>query len=321
MALSPRVVVVHRHTEMEQVVAGSGTPGQARFRAASRGRSLGEVERGHSTQQQVLQEVAAAVPADWRRGEVERADLDRFVFGPEDVIVVVGQDGLVANVAKYLEGQPVLGINPDPQGNDGVLCPHPPQGVSRLLEWLDAEAGGADPAPLLARSTSGAGKGRGPYRIQPRTMVRAELEDGQRLLGLNEVFAGHRSHQSARYRLRAAGREERQSSSGLLCASGTGSTGWARSIARQRGLEGRLPEPEQGRLAWLVREPFPSVATGVGLDFGLLAGEDELEVVSEMPDDGVVFADGIERDALEFVAGQRLRLGIAPAALRLVVPA
>ena len=43
-------------------------------------------------------------------------------------------------------------------------------------------------------------------------------------------------------------------------------------------------------------------------------------VVSEMPEDGVVFADGIERDALEFVAGQRLRIGLAPSALRLVVP-
>jgi hypothetical protein len=223
----------------------------------------------------------------------------------------------VANVAKYLAGQPVLGINHDPQGNDGVLCPHPPQSTSRLLGWLEAMPGPAGAAPPPSTAT----RARGPYRIQPRTMVRAELEDGQRLLGLNEVFAGHRSHQSARYRLRAGGQEERHSSSGLLCASGTGSTGWARSIARQRGLEGRLPQPEQRRLAWLVREPFPSVATGTGLDFGLLGGEDELEVISEMPEDGVVFADGIERDALEFVAGQRLRIGLAPSALRLVVPA
>ena len=33
-----------------------------------------------------------------------------------------------------------------------------------------------------------------------------------------------------------------------------------------------------------------------------------------MPEDGVVFADGIERDALEFVAGQRLRIGPPPCA-------
>jgi hypothetical protein len=32
-------------------------------------------------------------------------------------------------------------------------------------------------------------------------MVQAELDDGQRLLALNEIFVGHRTHQSARYRL------------------------------------------------------------------------------------------------------------------------
>ena len=61
------------------------------------------------------------MPADWRQALVRRADLDRFLFGPEDVVVAVGQDGLVANVAKYLDGQPVLGVNPAPDLYDGVL--------------------------------------------------------------------------------------------------------------------------------------------------------------------------------------------------------
>src|SRR3546814_2424615 len=60
-------------------------------------------------------------PTDWRQTHVRRADLDRFLFAPEDVIVAVGQDGLVANVAKYLDGQPVLGVNPAPDLYDGVL--------------------------------------------------------------------------------------------------------------------------------------------------------------------------------------------------------
>jgi len=59
--------------------------------------------------------VLGAIPSDWRRARVDRADLDRFLFEPEDVVVAVGQDGLVANVAKYLTGQPVIGCNPDPK--------------------------------------------------------------------------------------------------------------------------------------------------------------------------------------------------------------
>ena len=66
--------------------------------------------------------MSAAIPLDWRRAVAERNDLDRFVFGPEDVVIAVGQDGLVANVAKYLDGQPVIGINPEPAATPAYWC-------------------------------------------------------------------------------------------------------------------------------------------------------------------------------------------------------
>jgi hypothetical protein len=181
-----------------------------------------------------------------------------------------------------------------------VLCRHRPEAVPGVLAWLERRDGR--------------------YRVERRAMAVAEREDGQRLLALNEVFVGHRSHQSARYRLATGGREERQSSSGLICATGTGGTGWALSVARERGLAAELPAPEEPRLAWFVREPWPSPATGVGLDHGWLGPGDRLAVASDMPEDGVVFADGIESDRLEFVAGQTVRLGLAERALSLVVP-
>ena len=36
---------------------------------------------------------SAAISTDWRRGAVERTDLDRFLFEPGDIVVAVGQDG------------------------------------------------------------------------------------------------------------------------------------------------------------------------------------------------------------------------------------
>src|SRR5438067_5679760 len=114
MALAPRAVMVHRRTEYDELLAHHGTRGQAEFFLRSRGRDIAEVDARHAAIQQAIQAVAAAIPADWRRGTVERADLARFLFAPDDVIVVVGQDGLVANTAKYLTGQAVIGINPEP---------------------------------------------------------------------------------------------------------------------------------------------------------------------------------------------------------------
>jgi hypothetical protein len=295
-----RLVLVTRKTPLELLLERHGTYGQARFYLESRGQSIAWAEEVHERFTAGLARVQAAVPPDERRVRLDRADLATFLFAPDDVLVVVGQDGLVPNVAKYLDGQLTIGINPDPRRYDGILCPHPPEVMPLFLHWL-------------------ATGGPGPFQLEERSMALVEREDGQRLLALNEVFVGHRTHQSARYRLRVGGQEERQSSSGLICATGTGSTGWARSIAQQRQLD-LVIGPAEARLAWLVREPFPSVATGTDLDFGFLSHDDTLEVVSEMGEDGVIFADGIEADRLDFAVGQTARIRVAQQRLHLVVP-
>lgn len=291
MTLAPRAVVISRRTELEELVARHGTRQQAAFFLRSRGRTLEEVEARHAAQQDALDTVAGAIPLDWRRGRVERADLSRFVFGAEDVVVAVGQDGLVANVSKYLDGQPVIGVNADPDRNPGVLVNHAADQVGELLA--------------------------GEVKVQSRTMVRAVTDDGQTLLALNELYLGHRSHQSARYRVQPpAGGTERQSSSGILVGTGTGSTGWCRSVwmERQSGLQ--LPGPEEPSLCWFVREAWPSPATGTSLTEGTINASEALVVVAES--DLVLFGDGIEVDALTLSWGQAVTLSVADRPLRLV---
>jgi hypothetical protein len=295
VTLTPRVVVVHRRTELDDLLGRHGTRQQAAFFLAARGRSLDEVEARHGAQQAALTAVSQAVPVDWRRGVVERGDLDRFVFGPEDIVVAVGQDGLVANVAKYLDGQVVVGVNPEPGRNPGVLVRHPPGAVAALLPV--AAAGGAG-------------------RVQARTMVEAVVDDGQSLRALNEVFVGHPSHQSARYRLAAGGDAERQSSSGVLVGTGTGSTGWCRSVWLERRSGLSLPGPADARLCWFVREAWPSPATGTTLTEGGLEPGAELVVTAES--DLVIFGDGIESDAVRLSWGQQVSVRLADRCLHLL---
>jgi NAD kinase len=292
--VSPRAVFVTRETDYELLLARHATRGQAKFFLETRGQDIDVLEDRHRQLQATLHGGRAAVPSDWRQAEVRRADLDRFLFGPEDVIIVVGQDGLVANVAKYLDGQPVLGLNPAPDLYDGVLVRVP-------LERLN---------PLLPASVAGAAP------VERRTMVEARLDSGERLLALNEVFVGHHSHQSARYRITCGDRSEDHSSSGLIVASGTGATGWARSI--MEATHAALPLGAQERaVAFFVREPFPSIATGTTLRSGRLDAA-PLEVTSRMNDGGVIFADGIEQDFLAFDWGRGVTLGPAAQTLHLV---
>lgn len=295
MTLPPRAILVHRRTELDDALARHGTHGQAAFFLSRRGRSIDELESRHSSTKQALARVAAAIPTDWRRGQVERADLSRFMFERRDVVIVIGQDGLVANVAKYLAGQSVIGINPEPDLNPGVLVRHTPDDAAKLI-WTAAQ-GGAD--------------------VETRTMVAAETDDGQRLLAVNEIFVGHASHQTARYTLALAdGRAERQASSGVIVATGTGATGWCRSIWQQRHSRMSLPGPTEPRLAWFVREAWPSPATSTSMVEGTLA-EATLTVDVES-DRLVVFGDGIESDSLTLSWGQRISLRLAEQQLRLV---
>lgn len=297
MTLAPRAVVVHRRTEYDELLAHHGTRGQAEFYLRTRGRDIREVEARHDAVRGALAAVNAAIPVDWRRGLVEREDLSRFLFAPDDVVVVVGQDGLVANVAKALEGQPVIGVNPEPAVNPGVLVPHDVAAFPRVLAAVAA----------------------GTATVQPRTMVEAVTDDGQRLLGLNEIYVGHPTHQSARYRLTTPdGDEERQSSSGVLVGTGTGATGWCRSVWEERRSAIPLPAPTDTGLYWCVREAWPSPATGTAYTEGVVAPGRALTLTCET--DGLVaFGDGIEPDRLVLAWGQRVMLRTAQQALRLVV--
>jgi hypothetical protein len=146
------------------------------------------------------------------------------------------------------------------------------------------------------------------------------MDDSESLLALNEVFVGHHSHQSARYTLAANGARERQSSSGLIVATGTGATGWAASILRATGRRMELP-PTAPRLGFLVREAWPGPATGADLVAGLVVEDAPLLVTSEMDEGGTIFADGIETDRLAFGWGRQVRIAPAARRLRLAVPA
>ncbi len=294
---SPRVVVVYRASVYQQLLERHATRQHAKFFLKSRGQSLESVDRAHVVQDVTLSHVRKAIPKQWRQVMVLRSDLDRFDFEARDLVVAVGQDGLVANLAKYLEGQSVIGINPDEQANDGVLCRHKASVLPNLLDSAHA----------------------GNLVTETRSLVQVCTDDGQSLLALNELFVGHKSHQSARYEIEFEGAREVQSSSGLIVCTGTGASGWARSISQQRASSPELPKPCQPSLAFFVREPFPSVTTGTSIDAGQIRQGRSVELTSQMNEGGVIFGDGMESDRIQFHWGMKAKISIAERGLSLAI--
>ena len=304
------VIIVARKTELDDLVARFNTRAQARFYLEQAGHSFERIENAHERHQQVIAKVRRAVPRGVKSQLIDRLLVPRFTFGEADLVVTVGQDGLVSNTAKYLDGQPVFAINPDPEAYDGVLLPFT---IDDFEHQFHATLGGLSSAKNV-------------------TMAKAELSDGQALLAFNDFFIGANSHVSARYRIEIGERSEAQSSSGIIVSTGAGSTGWLQSVyAGAAGvvesLGGKIiPPPDGGRLSWdsdrlvySVREPFPSISTQASIVHGTVTSKVPLKVTSQMASNGIVFSDGVEDDYLEFNSGAEVTICAASRKAVLIV--
>src|SRR6185436_17634828 len=203
-----KIVLVTRPTRLAELVGRFNTVSQARFYVEHQGADFSDYLREDETYHRALTEAQSVLSQMGRVQTVDRGFLPNFVFGPDDSVVTLGQDGLVANTLKYLNGQPVVGVNPDPERWDGRLLTFRVSDLSKVMPEV----------VLRTRPTKSV------------TMAKAALNNGQTLYGVNDLFVGPKTHCSARYLIRSDEASETQSSSGVIVSTGLGSTGWLKSL-------------------------------------------------------------------------------------------
>src|SRR6516162_9590091 len=134
-----KIVVVTRKTRLEELVERFNTRKQAKFYIEHMGLDFSGYEQEHEVYAAALGLLKKELGEFGRKMQfIDWTYLPNFLFAPDDAVVTVGRDGLVVNTAKYLDGQAIVAVNPDPSRIDGVLLPFTPSkargGVGRVLE-------------------------------------------------------------------------------------------------------------------------------------------------------------------------------------------
>lgn len=301
-----RFILVMRKSRLQELIERFNTWSQAKFYLEHNHVEVTDYLNEHNLYQKQLTEAELILKSFGRFQLLERGLLPSYQFSSHDIVVVIGQDGLVANTLKYLNQQPVIAINPDPSRWDGKLLPFE---IGQLKEIIINTINHKMPFNSV-------------------TFAQAKTNDGQSLLAVNDLFIGPKSHTSARYILQWGDSQEVQSSSGIIVSTGLGSTGWFQSIlAGAMAITGKASHPflqgfswSDKKLQFSVREPFPSRTTGTALTFGTIEPDSPLQLGSLMPENGVIFSDGIEEDYLHFNAGCIVQINIADRQGQLIAP-
>lgn len=299
MAIENAIIIINK-TRLELLIERFNTKAQAKFYIEHSGGDFADYELEHSNFKRSLDNIQTKISNRLKNKVVDRKFLPNFLFSQNDIAVVVGQDGLVANTAKYVNGLPILAINPDKARFDGILLPFDSDNFEKGL--IKAIENRADYTKV--------------------TMAEAKMNDGQELLAFNDFFIGPSSHTSARYKITFDNTSENQSSSGIIVSTGAGSTGWLSSIMNMsNGIYSAFGNGSNdlkfnlnwndNNLVFMVREPFQSKYSQISLTAGMIGENIKLRIESFMPSNGIIFSDGIENDFLNFNSGSIVEVGVA----------
>lgn len=306
-----KIILVRRKTRLDELIARFNTIEQAKFYIEHLNADFSDYLKEHQQYNTAINEACEIINRMGRLQVVDRAFLPNFLFGNDDIVIAIGQDGLVANTLKYLSKQLIIGVNPDPQRWEGILLPFGTSDLETVIPEVF--------------------KNRRP--VQEISMAKASLSDGQELYAVNDFFIGQKTHVSARYQINWNDLSEQQSSSGIIVSTGLGSTGWLKSVlAGAQGITSSVLHKatikiradenfhwDSDYLYFSVREPFPGKQFGVKLVFGKVTKQKQLVVVSQMPESGVIFSDGVESDFLEFRSGTQATITLAEKKGKMVV--
>ena len=214
-----------------------------------------------------------------------------------DLVISFGGDNSFTYTSHFVNNCPIIGINSDPLRSTGALC-----------EWS---------AKDLEKTASDIINER--YEVKEWTRLAATINTEKIMNATSEYFFGERGRKEmTRHVMVYRGKEYDQKCSGIIIATGAGSTGWYHSANMHVFPEGNIFSKTEQKAAFIITEPYRYARREDDVFAGdLLPGE---EIILHSLSDSEGYASSDSWEEYSFTRGKTAKIAISSEPLRVVVP-
>ncbi len=276
------------------------TPTELIEKYKKEGANVSVIVSSHKRQQKALQQLEKIFSKNQfiRRQTlfILRDELTKAKIKDVKAVISFGGDNHFQYVAHFLDKQFLIGMNSDPARSDGALAYFTVQDIKRVLKKLEE----------------------GDFLIEEWTRLQIEINNKKiETLAVCEVFVGETARKDmSRHILLYKGKKEEQKSSGILIATGAGSTGWYDSSVRYLYRNGNKFSKTEKTVRFLVTEPYRGKISGFSLLEGELLPDEKLTIQSLNDSSGKILIDA--QQEFDFQRGSTCRIQISKEPLRVI---
>lgn len=196
----------------------------------------------------------------------ERNKAEKKCCWKADLVITIGGDGTFLRAAQFNERAMMFAVNQDPRQKVGFFTRASRKDFARKFRKIME----------------------GKYTIIKSTRLETSINGKNIELALNEIFFGDkRPYKMCRYLLNIQGRKEKQRSSGLIIATGSGSHAWFQSAG------GKSFPITSRKFAFVVREPYEGKER-YAIKRGIIGKKGYLKITS-LDDNNMVVVDALSR--------------------------
>lgn len=220
---------------------------------------------------------------------IDRDSLSEETIGKYDLIISFGGDNHFQFVSHHIDDKPILGINSDPKRSEGALTSIK---ANEFKEYYNI---------LLE----------GSFKIEEWTRLKVEIDDKEiNELAISEIFIGEEKRfNMSRHIIKFNGGVEEQKGSGLLIATGTGSSGWYNSASRYLFPDGNSFLKTLREARFILTEPYKGRLSPLKLINGCIKENEEIEIISLSDSSPFLSIDSLKLIKLREGARIKIKIG------------